>query len=200
MDKQNKKSFGKLMIVNEGQNSDIFLCQCNCGGRRLVSRKYLLAGVITNCGCSKERALDLTGQKFGHLTVIEPVQKRDADGSVRWICRCECGEYTMVSSSHLRAGHTKSCGCRNVPLLITTKTFVDGTCVEILLSSKIRKNNSSGRTGVARKGKKWQAYMTYGKKQHSLGTYDSKEDAIRARECAESRVKDHLTALMNSNA
>ena len=80
------------------------------------------------------------------------------------------------------------------------KTFVDGTCVEILLSKKIRTNNTSGHTGVSKKGKKWQAYLTYGKKQFSLGAYISKEEAIQAREDAESRVREHLMALMNPNA
>lgn len=38
---------------------------------------------------------DLTGMKFGRLTVIEQVG-RDKHGSIKWKCRCECGNYTTV--------------------------------------------------------------------------------------------------------
>lgn len=52
--------------------------------------------------------LDLKNQKYGKLTVLRPsdISKRSA-----WICSCDCGGKTVVSTSHLRSGHTKSCGC-----------------------------------------------------------------------------------------
>lgn len=54
--------------------------------------------------------IDLTGQKFGRLTVIEATHKR-SKGSIMWSCRCECGNLTTVRSSSLRNSHTASCGC-----------------------------------------------------------------------------------------
>ena len=52
--------------------------------------------------------IDVTGQNFGALTVV----RRHGDGlPVRWICRCSCGNETVVQSYDLRRGHTKSCGC-----------------------------------------------------------------------------------------
>lgn len=53
---------------------------------------------------------DLTGQKFGRLTAIEDSGKR-VGSSVRWLCRCDCGNLVIVSSNALRTGNTKSCGC-----------------------------------------------------------------------------------------
>ena len=55
--------------------------------------------------------IDLTGQKFGKLTVIS-LEKSDKKrkGAV-WLCRCECGNIKAVSSRNLRKGCTKSCGC-----------------------------------------------------------------------------------------
>ena len=49
------------------------------------------------------------GQKFGQLTVKEfsHVKKRRAC----WVCLCECGKTSIVSSNHLRSGQSKSCGC-----------------------------------------------------------------------------------------
>ena len=192
---ENKKEFGQLIIIKEEENGNTCFCQCKCGEYIFVPKEYLAAGVIKNCGCSKSRAINLTGQRFGSLTVLKPVQKRDADHSIRWLCRCDCGEYTTVSSNKLRTGHTKSCGCQKLTKAKEAKTFVDGTCVEILFSEKIRTNNTSGHTGVSKKGKKWQAYLTYGKKTFWLGTYRSKEEAIQAREDAERWVKTHLTSL-----
>lgn len=60
---------------------------------------------------------DLTGQKFGRLTVVELVRRRRTMASgkdvsmVRWICLCECGTQAEVDPSMLRGGRTVSCGC-----------------------------------------------------------------------------------------
>ena len=56
--------------------------------------------------------VDLTGQRFGRLTVIKRVENNGK--KVMWLCRCDCGNETTVFSGCLRAGHTKSCGCLNI--------------------------------------------------------------------------------------
>jgi len=53
---------------------------------------------------------DLTGQKFGRLTVIEKTGKRLC-GHIVWKCQCECGNIAEVMGRNLLTGHTKSCGC-----------------------------------------------------------------------------------------
>lgn len=55
--------------------------------------------------------VNLLGGKFGRLTVIEKTDKRGSGGAVFWKCLCECGNTKDVSSSCLRTGQTKSCGC-----------------------------------------------------------------------------------------
>ena len=53
--------------------------------------------------------IDLTGQKFGRLTVIgQGARKRNR---ITWHCICECGKSVDVLSNSLLAGNTKSCGC-----------------------------------------------------------------------------------------
>ena len=52
---------------------------------------------------------DLTGQKFHRLTVLK--QYSNNHGQIRWLCKCECGNTTIVLGGHLTSGHTKSCGC-----------------------------------------------------------------------------------------
>jgi hypothetical protein len=57
------------------------------------------------------RWIDLTCQRFGHLTVLRREQHSRAN-KARFTCQCDCGEQTVVVGSHLRNGHTTSCGCR----------------------------------------------------------------------------------------
>lgn len=61
------------------------------------------------------RKKDLTGQKFGRLTVIKQDGKYK-NGARLWICKCECGNEKRVAGTHLVSGKIKSCGC----LLIET--------------------------------------------------------------------------------
>ena len=54
---------------------------------------------------------DLTGQKFGKLTVIKMSEERGNNNQIKWICKCECGNIHIVTGESLRAGKSKSCGC-----------------------------------------------------------------------------------------
>lgn len=51
------------------------------------------------------KLIDLTGQKFGRLTVVE---RHDLK---RWKCKCDCGNTTFSDGYQLRKGITQSCGC-----------------------------------------------------------------------------------------
>jgi hypothetical protein len=52
---------------------------------------------------------DITGEKFGRLTVIK-FHHTDKENSF-WECLCSCGNSVIVNSRYLRIGHKKSCGC-----------------------------------------------------------------------------------------
>jgi hypothetical protein len=54
--------------------------------------------------------IDLTGQRFGQLTVQKRVTNSKS-GAARWLCKCQCGTFTLVSTTNLRSGNSKSCGC-----------------------------------------------------------------------------------------
>lgn len=56
------------------------------------------------------KIIDLTGQKFGKLSVLEITSER-RNRQVVWKCQCDCGNITYVVSQSLRTGHTQSCGC-----------------------------------------------------------------------------------------
>lgn len=53
--------------------------------------------------------MELTGQRFGRLTVIgfHDMKKEKS----RWECVCDCGNVLITYGSNLRSGATKSCGC-----------------------------------------------------------------------------------------
>ena len=50
----------------------------------------------------------LTHQRFDRLVVEHRV---GTTSPVKWKCICDCGNVTVVTSQHLRTGHTRSCGC-----------------------------------------------------------------------------------------
>lgn len=54
--------------------------------------------------------IDLTGQRFGKLTVLERTKDVKSKNTY-YICICDCGNQTIVRGSHLTNGTTKNCGC-----------------------------------------------------------------------------------------
>ena len=58
------------------------------------------------------RLIDLTGRRFGMLTVLR--RSETPHSCVYWTCQCECGQIIEVSGNNLKRGHHVSCGCRCV--------------------------------------------------------------------------------------
>lgn len=60
--------------------------------------------------------VDLTGDRYGRLTVVKQVPNVIHKWSTKtaWLCRCECGEKVVVISGNLRSGNTRSCGCQKL--------------------------------------------------------------------------------------
>lgn len=56
--------------------------------------------------------LELTGKKFGRLTVIKFAEIQESGKCLHslWLCRCRCGIIKKIRGSHLKRS-TKSCGC-----------------------------------------------------------------------------------------
>ena len=118
--------FGRLTVIEKTDKrkngSIVWKCQCDCGNICQVSGGSLTRKKrgIKSCGCLKKETdklpkgnvIDLLGQKFGHLTVIERAGS-DSRGEALWICECDCDNHTRIKvlGSNLRTGHTQSCGC-----------------------------------------------------------------------------------------
>jgi hypothetical protein len=61
------------------------------------------------------KLIDLTGRRFGMLTVIERAGTYISPGDLKkeptWRCRCDCGKESIAYACNLRSGGTRSCGC-----------------------------------------------------------------------------------------
>lgn len=81
----------------------------------------------------KNKAKDLTGQKFNMLTVLsqtDDVVGKNGQHHRRWLCQCECGNTKKIRETSLRPNGTKSCGCLRIKRMgeaklndLTGKTF-----------------------------------------------------------------------------
>lgn len=63
------------------------------------------------------QGVDLTGKRFGKLTVIEKVRMSYA--KYKWRCICDCGNEHFVNTYHLTHGDVKSCGCEQYKACVT---------------------------------------------------------------------------------
>jgi hypothetical protein len=94
---------------------------CDCGNETIVQSNSLRNGRSQSCGClrnevtSKRSIKDLTGKKFGQLTVVERAESKNSQ--VKWRCKCDCGNEIIVIGSNLSSEHTKSCGCYTKKLI-----------------------------------------------------------------------------------
>ena len=97
-----------------------WLCLCDCGNMFATSLSHLVTGHTKSCGCyrvkttRKEKMIDLTGRVINKLTVERYLySKKHPSGasSPMWLCMCECGSRTVVSTGELLSNGTKSCGC-----------------------------------------------------------------------------------------
>lgn len=120
------KRFGHMTVikrapnhVTSGGNSIVqWECQCDCGNTKIIKACHLRDGHTQSCGVcgltkGKHELDDLTGQKFGYLTVLKRADNHVSSGNksfVAWECQCDCGNIVTVTSGHLKSKHNRSCG------------------------------------------------------------------------------------------
>lgn len=107
--------FGRLTITTyAGVNSNrqaMWNATCECGNETVVLANKVRRGMTKSCGCEAANTpLDLTGQRFGRLTVLRRTT-RGTTRAYKWLCSCDCGSEVEVAGPTLKIGHTVSCGC-----------------------------------------------------------------------------------------
>lgn len=71
------------------------------------------------------KALDLTGQRFGRLTVLRRMPSEK--GRCQWACVCDCGARVKGNANSLRMGKARSCGCLQKEAARVNGATVDGS-------------------------------------------------------------------------
>lgn len=118
------KKFNHLTVI-EYAGDGKWKCECDCKetDKNVVytTSEKLKSGGIKSCGCVVKEPhhnsafKDLTGQKFGHLTVIKEVPRKAGEDN-KYLCRCDCKNHTEfeVFGYNLTSGSTQSCGCTDI--------------------------------------------------------------------------------------
>lgn len=68
---------------------------------------------------------NLLGKKQGRLLVVEELQDRSKQGSVQWMCLCDCGNYTVITTKVFNSLTKLSCGCLKIDTQ-AAKQYVHG--------------------------------------------------------------------------
>ena len=63
------------------------------------------------------KLINLVGQQFG-FWLVKNQGINNKSGQIQWLCLCECGIESLVSSNSLRTGNSTSCGCNHTPDLL----------------------------------------------------------------------------------
>ena len=115
--------FGRLIALKKGKKDkashQYWICKCDCGNIVEVNSDNLRRRLTQSCGCLHSEVThqnlfkDLTGQKFGKLIALS---YKIVDSKTYWLCKCECGNQTLVTRNNLVNGHTQSCGCINTSI------------------------------------------------------------------------------------
>ena len=156
------QKFNRLTVIRRDEsvlNKVSWICKCECGNEISVTTSHLKCGHTQSCGClQKEKAreanfLDLTGQRFGRLTVIKEADKYISPQGlkfVQWLCKCDCGNDTIVLATNLKKGTTKSCGCL-VKEICATSLIKDLTGLKFgMLTVLERADNKTYSSGINR--------------------------------------------------
>ncbi len=117
------QKFGRWLVISldrtEKKSGAYWLCRCDCNNEKVIWGSLLRRGKSKSCGCYRndisknQGVIDLTNQKFGRWTVIGRAEKppNSKSRNAYWLCVCECNNEKVVSSTLLRSGQSKSCGC-----------------------------------------------------------------------------------------
>lgn len=139
------KKFNKLTIVGvaeirtmgDGSKRTYYECLCDCGNPKpvVVRGTDIVLGKTLSCGCARtdketRNREDLTGKRFGKLTVTSLAYIKNQMSY--WNCICDCGAPIIEPIGMLNSGHVLSCGCLNSVGELNIKHILNQTDIEYL--------------------------------------------------------------------
>lgn len=128
---------------------------------------------------------NLIGKHFGHLTVVAKSKKRGKQHQYLWVCKCDCGRTTIVSTGSLNSGVTTSCGHVRLEKSKKNLRFTESRHLQTL-NNRPPVTNKSGyrnirmirlKSGAIR----WRVFVVYNHKQHAKQV-KTLEEALKVRE------------------
>lgn len=111
--------YGHLTVIkrvkNDSRGQARWECLCDCGNKTIVTGTHLRNRHTQSCGyygktVGKNNWIDLTGKRFGFLTVIKRVD--NIGPHVAYLCKCDCGKEFIIKSKQLTGNNISSCGCK----------------------------------------------------------------------------------------
>lgn len=110
------EKFGHWTVIDKAKGSGYgsrWVCKCDCGTIKEVSRKSLIAGTSISCGCIKKvYTEDLSNQYINEWFLIQPVNENKS----RYLCQCSCGNIKEKNVYDLLNNRSMSCGCKKSAL------------------------------------------------------------------------------------
>lgn len=113
------KRYGRWIVIKRVENNKYkyarWLCRCDCGNEKEILGILLRRGSSRGCGCLRRElakqtyVVDRIGQRYSKLIVIRQV--KSVKGRTQWLCKCDCGKFTVVAARSLQYKKTRSCGC-----------------------------------------------------------------------------------------
>lgn len=127
------KKYNKLTIQKIYFESNHKKCECKCDCGKIITADFwkVTHGTPKSCGCGRRQPVrdpetraqkrhqffmnklsSRVGQQFGKLTIIDLINtNNNGHNRIKYLCRCECGNTTLVNYIDLQQGKTTSCGC-----------------------------------------------------------------------------------------
>lgn len=156
--------------------------------------------------------IELAGQRFGRLVVLEFAGREKGNGNALWKCQCDCGNVVVTSGHRLRKGITTSCGCyrrelKQKEIFENPKTRAHIGKIDHLIQdhsnivamTKVSRRNRSKVIGVSFDdySNTWNARLFIHGKLVLNQRFRDRESAVAARRKAE---EQYLTPLLNELA
>lgn len=107
--------YNNLTVISfshfDASKKDYWKCKCDCGNTTVVQGANLINGSVKSCGCLHKMCNfeDISGSKFGMLTVDHFIERKGYHSY--YDCICECGNHIIANANNLKNGHYYSCGC-----------------------------------------------------------------------------------------
>lgn len=199
--------------VPRERKDSYWLCRCDCGGETIANTYSLNSGHTSSCGCYNREKVAENGRrtkKYNAYTIEGDTVYVDVGNGKTMLCDVEDWErlkYMMWNASgrgYANARNTKT--GKTARFHIEVMGNRDGLVVDHINRNKldnrksnlrfvtqrantinktIQKNNNTGTMGVRFRNGKWEACVWVNRKKICVGRFESKEDAIIAREKAE---------------